>query len=46
MTLTFVSRSMCEELCRKRVLLEKSILGKNTIDMSKCIKICIEAAKD
>jgi hypothetical protein len=45
MALPIISKTSCEELCRKRALLEQSINGRNSIDIDKCIKICRERAK-
>lgn len=34
------TRSMCEELCRKRAYLERLLLGRD-IDVDRCVKRCI-----
>ena len=39
MSLRFVKREVCEELCRKRVAIEE-MLGMKPSDLTKCVKIC------
>jgi len=39
MSLRFVERDVCEELCRKRVAIEE-MLGVKPADLTRCVKIC------
>ena len=45
MSLRFVKRVVCEELCRKRVAIEE-MLGVEPVDLTRCVKICRSIASN
>jgi hypothetical protein len=39
MSFRFIKREACEELCKKRIVIEE-MLGMKPADLTKCVKIC------